>query len=131
MEKQAKFRDASELFSKVVEYLSDKLKKRYNTIDEAKTAMQEAFQTWNSYEGQEFKRFFSQEFMANPEQFGIEILGLEGDSVVNEHGNDNINENDMMPNPAEQEGTSDPFMTNQDKQQQRNVNQNVNEKLFE
>lgn len=99
--KTAKTNDSVELWTKFLEYMLERAKKRYNTIDEMSEDINRMFKSGMEVIQQNYDRWFEHELKPNMAMYGIELLGGEDDVVIEDN-----------PDIVEE----DPFLTDEDKE---------------
>lgn len=106
--KTAKVNDSVELWTRFLEYILERAKKRYNTVEEMTDDVNKMFKSGMEVIQQNYDRWFTHELKPNMASYGIELLG--SDDIVMEGDTDIVDE--------------DPFMTDDEAQAPEGIDEN-------
>lgn len=123
----SKTNDSVELWTKFLEYLLERLAKRYNTVEELADDVNQKFKDGMEVIQQNYDRWFKYELKPNMNVYGIELLG-DNEDIVIEESPEGVNEDEFLTdeerqapenideeNFFEDEGTSEQPSTQEEK----------------
>lgn len=93
-------KDAIDVWKEVRDYITSRLKQRYQTIDEAKEDMNTLYESCMTVLQENYDRFFDKEVFQHLDTYNIEIVGPETDEIISEDElvdeKEPVEENDMF-----------------------------------